>query len=55
MTFDQFKNKMFRENISERIMWGIPVIQYKQYCEENKEFLQEEFSKFENQKDKEDE
>lgn len=55
MTFERFKKSMFRENISERIMWGIPVIQYKQYCEENKDFLEEEFSKLENQEDKDDE
>lgn len=46
---------MFRDNRYERIMWGIPVIQYEEYCKENEEYLEKEFYDTHNQEDKEDE
>lgn len=55
MTFEQFKKSMFRDNRYERIMWGIPVIQYEEYCKENEEYLEKEFYDTHNQEDKEDE
>lgn len=51
MTFEEFKKEMFKTNVDERIAWGDPVLQYKDYCSEYEEFLIEEYSKHETKED----
>ena len=42
---------MFKENVDERIADGEPILQYKDYCSEYKEFLIDEYSKHETKED----
>jgi hypothetical protein len=51
MTFEEFKKEMFKENVDERIAYGDPILQYKDYCSEYKEFLIDEYSKHETKED----